>query len=128
SPACRNTKTGKSAAVQDVAHRLFDRLKIVRCLGTVGEIGHAKDTTQALLKDSPGDLHWHHHEQAPRQHLDGNVTEIPQGLLHVPNQAAQKYRTISALDADFTVMHYNVLLRLTHNPSRSWSVEDAEER
>jgi hypothetical protein len=124
SPACRNTKTGKGAAVQNVAHGLLDCLKIVRCLGTASKIGHAKDTAQALLKAGPGDLYRHCDEQAPRQHLDGNVTQITQRLLHVPDQAAQKYRAISALNADFTVMHHNVLLRLTHSPLRSWAVED----
>src|ERR1043166_1085532 len=110
-----------------MAYRLFERFKIVRCLGAASEIGQAEDTTQAFFKDGPGDIHWHRDEQAPRQHLDGNVTQITQRLLHVPDQAAQKYRAIFALDADFTVMHHNVLLRLTHNPPRSWSVEDSPE-
>jgi hypothetical protein len=60
--------------VQNVAHRPFHRLKIMRCLGTAGEIGHAENTVQALLKDGPGDIQRHRDEQAPRQHLDGNVT------------------------------------------------------
>ena len=59
--------------------------EIVWCLGAVGEIGQAKDTAQALLKAGPGDLYRHRDEQAPRQHLDGNVTEITQRLLHVPD-------------------------------------------
>ncbi len=111
-----------------MAHRLFDRLKSVRCLGAAGKIGHAKDTAQAFFKAGPRDIQRHRDEQAPRQHLDGNVTQITQRLLHIPDQAAQKYRAIFALDADFTVMHHNVLLRLTHGLSRSWSVADVEER
>src|SRR5207244_10203845 len=104
-----------------MAYRLFDRLKLVRCLGAIGKIGNAKDTAEAFFKAGPRDIHWHRDEQAPRQHLDGNVTQITQRLLHVPDQSAQKYGAIFAFDADLTVMHHNVLLRLTHGLLRSWS-------
>ena len=52
--------------MQDLAHRLFDRLKIVRCLGAVGKIGQAEDTAQAFFEAGPGDIQWHHDEQTPR--------------------------------------------------------------
>ena len=113
--------------MQDVAHGLLDRLKVVRGLGAAGKIGQAEDTAQAFLKASPGDLYRHRDEQASRQHLHANVTEITQRLLRVPDQAAQKCRAIFALDADFTVMHNGVLMRLTHSLSRSWLAADAGE-
>ena len=118
STARRDPKTGEGAPVQDTTHCLLDGRNIVRRLQALGEIGNAKDAPETFLQADPGNFHRHGHQTTPREHLRLSLSEIMQSLLHVPNQAAQKERTIFALDAHFAIMDHDVLVRLTHSTSR----------
>ena len=113
-PPRRDAEAAEGAAVQGAAYRLLDGFQVVRRRPAAREIGDAKNLLQPLLKLVPGNLLRRGQQQPPRLLLDGALAQRPERLLQVAHQGVQKDGPVPALEAQFAVMHDDVVSRIIH--------------
>ena len=114
-PPRRDAEAAEGAAVQGAAYRLLDRFQVVRRCPAAREIGDAEDLLQPLLKLRPRDSVRRGQQQPSRLLLDGALAQRPERPLQVAHQGVQKDRAVPALEAQFAVMHDDVVSRIVHS-------------